>query len=702
MMQWCLNVLSWNDTHVQNQYMRRHLHYLHIYYVLIALLAATIPGIMQLPQRSRAAGGITDAGLIGWEGDGRGPTTHMNGSFDIGNDKNFTVHFGIYDSGNYPLNWTNCEGYLPCDITEFERNNSIIKITNFGDKVLINGHDFVLVYSRVSVYNHGHDAVTLDPAPSPHALLALNAVSSTVHPDQTINHDYVIAVDKFNQSYSWPTDRLVVAQGGYDQHYLHMKNYWNKRLSALAQINQLPDQRMADAYKAGYIYSKIIEDDDASFSADSIHPGENGYDKYYDHDALGIVLYYIAIGDYLHAQSFLKTLHCACYADFNYKYAWPWAEYLMKTGDAEFVRQNFALIQNATHSIESSRTGPGKTMHSSNTIDALGNWTADDEAALLGLSSYLYITEKLGKSSELNWARYQYTDLLNSINTELNTTLQKNSLSSITCAVDVPNSRNRCSQPQDSNNLSFWAIAPWGWEGYLLNAPDQTGPLIDLIDATYHHNYNRLRGILAAHDIGGFPGFSEAYQVGAASEGLRGNGLYRPEAIRVYKFMIDENMDGPYSWWESNGVGITSSPWKGNHPSDGQGSAPHAWGIAQMNKALLDSFIAQRTDGTVLVGRGVPEEWMKRGQVIDISNYPILDNHRMGMHITMGNDGKTVTLTLSGDTPTNNVIFNLPGFRSNLASTTSGSMDNNEGAVTIPPSTATVTVTLNHQPDNRD
>jgi hypothetical protein len=38
----------------------------------------------------------------------------------------------------------------------------------------------------------------------------------------------------------------------------------------------------------------------------------------------------------------------------------------------------------------------------------------------------------------------------------------------------------------------------------------------------------------------------------------------------------------------------------------GNGSSPHAWGMANANLVLLDSLAAQRADGSLIVGRGVP------------------------------------------------------------------------------------------------
>jgi hypothetical protein len=54
--------------------------------------------------------------------------------------------------------------------------------------------------------------------------------------------------------------------------------------------------------------------------------------------------------------------------------------------------------------------------------------------------------------------------------------------------------------------------------------------------------------------------------------------------------------------WESCDFPNTGSPWICVHPASGNGSAPHAWGIANANKVLLDSLAAQRSDGTLIVG----------------------------------------------------------------------------------------------------
>jgi len=48
----------------------------------------------------------------------------------------------------------------------------------------------------------------------------------------------------------------------------------------------------------------------------------------------------------------------------------------------------------------------------------------------------------------------------------------------------------------------------------------------------------------------------------------------------------------------------------GSHPTAGAGASPHAWGEADADLVLLDSLIAERGDGSVIIGRGVPNSWI--------------------------------------------------------------------------------------------
>jgi hypothetical protein len=109
---------------------------------------------------------------------------------------------------------------------------------------------------------------------------------------------------------------------------------------------------------------------------------------------------------------------------------------------------------------------------------------------------------------------------------------------------------------------------------------------------------------------------------------------------------------------------------------------------------LLDSLAAQRSDGSLVVGRGVPDSWVRGGQAISLANFPTTDGKHAGL--TIRTSGRTVTLTLSGDKPSGEVLFQLPAFVGNIAHASAGTVDNKTGTVTLAPTVRSVTVQLTH------
>jgi hypothetical protein len=219
-----------------------------------------------------------------------------------------------------------------------------------------------------------------------------------------------------------------------------------------------------------------------------------------------------------------------------------------------------------------------------------------------------------------------------------------------------------------------------------------------LIDVTYAYCFQLLKCTLPPNTFGGFPTdyfYSTGYNAGIGSAGLAST-AYRDQGILSYEFMIENSQSGPYSWWESSSAPSASTPWIGRHPATGQGSSPHAWGISQANKVLLDSLVAQRSDGTLIVGRGIPGQWVAHDMPISVTNFPTTKGRRLSVRIT--SHAQSVTLALSGSLPSGPVLFQLPSFVDNIAGTSSGTVDQKTGTVTLAPSVRSVTVQLRGAP----
>jgi hypothetical protein len=475
------------------------------------------------------------------------------------------------------------------------------------------------------------------------------------------------------------------------------------RADRRAQIVSLPDTSLADAYRTGFIYTQIIR------SGNQLRTGANGYDTEFSHDVIGILANLFTQGYTSGAHALLDRARYVIgtqtqYDDGVWTYPWVWALYLLKTGDLSFVKANFATqgpagktepsIEDTAHLIAADRTGPGGIMEETNDIDANGYWTIDNYTALTGLATYQWLAQKVGNTAEAKWAAAQYASLLAATNKTLDATISANHLNYLPCSMIEPNTDNRCSNAEDANWAAPFLFGRWAWDGYLFGAP-LSGPGVSLIDATYDYGFSRLAGKLPPNTFGGYPTqyYSTAYNAGYGEWGLA-SADHRDQGILSYEFMISNGQSGPYSWWESQQFPNPGSPWTGTHPEAGNGSSPHAWGMANANMVLLDSIAAQRSDGDLVVGRGVPGSWLSGGPPIQLANFPTTDGHHLGL--TIQRHGSSVTLTLTGQAPAGPVLFQLPAFVGNIASASTGTVNQQTGTVTLAPTVRSVTVQLKH------
>jgi len=109
---------------------------------------------------------------------------------------------------------------------------------------------------------------------------------------------------------------------------------------------------------------------------------------------------------------------------------------------------------------------------------------------------------------------------------------------------------------------------------------------------------------------------------------------------------------------------------------------------------LPGSLVAQRSDGTLVVGRGVPDSWVRTGRVIKLANFPASAGRRIGLMVSTR--GTSVTLSLSGARPAGAILFQLPAFVHNIAGASTGTVSQKTGTVTLAPGVRRVTVHLRH------
>ena len=113
------------------------------------------------PHTDAFTGAYGTASEIGWQGNGQGVVTCLGGTFVIQDGINQALGFGLYTGT--PTTWSDADGYLPAQVTTFRRPGVVVSITEFGDRVVLDGHAYVAVYSRVAVQNVTDRVVSADP-----------------------------------------------------------------------------------------------------------------------------------------------------------------------------------------------------------------------------------------------------------------------------------------------------------------------------------------------------------------------------------------------------------------------------------------------------------------------------------------------------------------------------------------------------------
>jgi hypothetical protein len=106
-----------------------------------------------------------------------------------------------------------------------------------------------------------------------------------------------------------------------------------------------------------------------------------------------------------------------------------------------------------------------------------------------------------------------------------------------------------------------------------------------------------------------------------------------------------------------------------------------------------------KIDGTVIIGRGIPDYWLEAGNVVEWANVNVNEGRRISFRITSGRS--TIELRIWGDVRNGDVLFNLPTFKGNIAAADAGTVNHEEGIVILSPTTDSVSVKLRHPPETK-
>jgi hypothetical protein len=503
----------------------------------------------------------------------------------------------------------------------------------------------------------------------------------------------------------------------FDSYYSEMAGKYGKMLSEVTHPVVLPVKGLADMYKSiqVMIWELIVKsgnDIEMRSGTKATFPSWiYSYDRTFTHDVPNFADQLMREGDFNRGLGIIQSSYYKVYNDTVWetkyvdligKYMLPYAEYLRGTGNKPyFTSEIMDELKRAARNIHKCRVfndpkhyGLMKKGIDFENFAAGGDYLLSDNwSALHGLQAYKYICEVVGNTEEMKWVSSEIADLNTCLNTAIDKLIAKQKtdyylgcFDSLT--IDIYPTSYASWVPYSA------ALGTFPWGAYLKGFSNG-GTWSDKFDAS-------IKYALKQRDLNGIPEgswgawwgmitYGSTYNAGAGIQCLYSE-KYRTETMKNVEFQLN-NQCAPYQWseaFETKG----RDQWVGMYVPRGQGGygGYEAWGASFTKQALLQACVSVKTDGTIIIGRGIPESWLRPGDVTEWANVFINDNRKINFKITGGK--AEVTLQITGDTPNGPVIFNVPALKNNIAFVSSGKADNSAGTVTLQPSEKSVTVKL--------
>jgi len=126
------------------------------------------------------------------------------------------------------------------------------------------------------------------------------------------------------------------------------------------------------------------------------------------------------------------------------------------------------------------------------------------------------------------------------------------------------------------------------------------------------------------------------------------------------------------------------------HPDPHVWMDPSAWAQAVSNLATIIALCAPTLDHKVIVGRGIPTEWLQDGMSLRVENVPIANGKRFGYELRAFRD--RVEFDFLGDAPDGEILVDLPIFNRSLVKTSAGTIDAVRKRVVLPTATRKATI----------
>ncbi len=611
------------------------------------------------------------------------------------------------------ISWYYRDGYIPCPVSIWREKGIRVTIQHFAIRDPEDTQS--LIYSKVQLDNENpsRETVTLHinagagihvplRALPDHETDDTMAYTVTLEPGRWAIYEFVSSAAKDPVSLD---DRE--GYGTFEENYERLTAQYRKITESLAHPTQLPDQGIADMYKSIQIAIRnavVKEGDTVQMRSGSNNPARiQTYDREFPHDVPNFIDEFMREGDYelakqvLNSETYrrMNTSDINEWDGLNYmdtigKLMLPYAQYLQNTGDLSWFDDDMrAFLKKAARNIHAFRQTEGPHPGLMKKGEDFENWSddgdyllADNWGALHGLQSYLYIMERLGDKEEAEWADHEIESLNETLNNALKDMMERNGLDYYWGALD-----DESYQRYVAGSFYSWvpysaALSAFPW-GALLKGYKYGGIWKEYFDPSiaYALSQRDIRQIPEG-SWGAWWGkntYGSVYNASAGGQCLASD-KYRTEPVRNVEFLY-RNQCAPFMWseaFESKG----RDAWAGMYlPQESYGNY-ELWGMSFIKQSILQACVSVFTDGKVIIGRGIPDEWLTDGAVIAWDHVNINDGRIMDFRLERKRD--KFIFERKGDDPFNDIIIDLPYFTEHRPTTEEGEVTENNAVVLKP------------------
>jgi hypothetical protein len=589
------------------------------------------------------------------------------------------------------IQWSLANEYLPSPVSIWSKDGIEFRIQHFGEKIL---NDSVnAVYSRIILTNKEKNnrkvrlllnGVNVSERCFPlgnfkmkkesDGLMSLEVMLSS---NETARYDFISPAN--GQS----SKNALFSAGTFDDRFKEMAKAIDSKIEELTHPTELPDDRLVKLWKSSQPFMwhatvKTPEDYEQRGSGGNVY-GFYQYDRVFDHDVPNMVIQYIIEGYWEIAEKIMAgatyerlskgTLERERYLDAIPKYIITMAQYLLTTGNKDYFTQDILKkIKRCAHvlhdlrikQLDESLKGKGAygLLEKSFTLDNGSNHlVVDNFAALHGLVSYEYICQQLGDLQEAKWARAEMIDLNNCLNDAIELSMKQKDSNWYNACFSFDWNERLLSGPGNWFGTTMM-MSTFPWNAYLKGF-NLDGAWKDHFDSSIEKWLQQSRNF--GNPEGSFGAWWSAkygaiYNTGMGMQLLYSD-KYRTKVAQSIEWLLD-NMTVPYYWAESFHAPDSKGDW--TRPE----TDLETWGLGFMRQALVQICVSPVVDGSLIIGRGIPDYWLKNGENISWKNLQINDGKKLDMQITR--NGKTLEISFDGDSPKGNYLIDIPMCMNNI------------------------------------